>query len=188
MKKRCKKCGQTKDIEEFVKSKPCVDGFAGTCRACQSLYSKKWKRMNSARYAPRRRESYRLRHAEERVRVRKNKEEEEPFRERARRIRRGMQNSVKKRGIRFDKEFFTTVHLVQMLKDASFCPCCGTKFEISDFDIDHKNQRPTADRIDNTKGYIEGNVAIICWRCNSVKGDATLLEVRCVVNWMEGKS
>ena len=36
---------------------------------------------------------------------------------------------------------------------------------------------PTLDRVDNTKGYVKGNVCVISWRANSLKSDATLDEV-----------
>ncbi len=36
---------------------------------------------------------------------------------------------------------------------------------------------PTLDRVDNSKGYVKGNVCVISWRANSLKGDATLAEV-----------
>ena len=41
-----------------------------------------------------------------------------------------------------------------------------------------------ADRIDNTKGYITGNVAPCCTRCNVLKRDATFSEFELIYkNW-----
>jgi hypothetical protein len=45
--------------------------------------------------------------------------------------------------------------------------------------------RPTIDRIENDKGYVEGNVAIISFRANSIKHDATIDELRAVLAYME---
>ena len=42
----------------------------------------------------------------------------------------------------------------------------------------------TLDRIDPTKGYTLGNVQILSFRANTIKGDATLEELKQIVqNW-----
>ncbi len=37
---------------------------------------------------------------------------------------------------------------------------------------------PTLDRIDNSKGYIRGNVIVVSWRANRLKADATVGELK----------
>jgi hypothetical protein len=32
---------------------------------------------------------------------------------------------------------------------------------------------PTIDRIDSSRGYVRGNVVVVSWRANKIKGDAT---------------
>jgi hypothetical protein len=44
---------------------------------------------------------------------------------------------------------------------------------------------PTLDRIDNTKGYVVGNVWIISQRANRIKNDATLTELKLLVAALE---
>ncbi len=46
---------------------------------------------------------------------------------------------------------------------------------------------PTLDRIDNSKGYVKGNVCVISWRANSLKGDATLDEVERIADYIRGR-
>jgi hypothetical protein len=46
---------------------------------------------------------------------------------------------------------------------------------------------PTLDRIDNTKGYIKGNVWVISWHANRLKNDATLDELKQVVSALESQ-
>jgi hypothetical protein len=45
--------------------------------------------------------------------------------------------------------------------------------------------QPSLDRMIPTDGYISGNVAWICRRCNQVKNNATVAELRIVLAYME---
>ena len=42
---------------------------------------------------------------------------------------------------------------------------------------------PSIDRIDNTKGYVPGNIIVVSNRANSLKKDASLTELKQVVNF-----
>ena len=46
---------------------------------------------------------------------------------------------------------------------------------------------PTLDRIDNSRGYDPGNVAVISWRANNIKSDATLEELESLVSWLQAR-
>lgn len=47
---------------------------------------------------------------------------------------------------------------------------------------------PSLDRIDNTKGYVSGNVCVISWRANALKRDSTIVELEKVVAYMRRHS
>lgn len=48
-----------------------------------------------------------------------------------------------------------------------------------------KDNRPSLDRIDCTKGYVKGNVRIISWRANNLISDGSLDEFRKIVEFLE---
>lgn len=92
-----------------------------------------------------------------------------------------------KNGMECDK-----VYLVELTSlKPTHCPCCNNAIDygIVDVPASHtpKFRSPSLDRIDTTKGYIRGNVDIICWRCNALKRDGTLHELRAIITYMESK-
>lgn len=71
-------------------------------------------------------------------------------------------------------------------KDVSIpdvCPVLGIPMFKGTQKMGHNS--PSLDRIDNTRGYVKGNVRVISWRANNLKGDATLDELRALVAYME---
>lgn len=44
---------------------------------------------------------------------------------------------------------------------------------------------PSLDRLRPSKGYVPGNVAVISYKANRIKSDATLTELRKVLEWFE---
>jgi hypothetical protein len=41
------------------------------------------------------------------------------------------------------------------------------------------------DRIDNNEGYVKGNVAVISFRANTLKNNATAEELRAIADYMD---
>jgi hypothetical protein len=66
------------------------------------------------------------------------------------------------------------------------CPLLGIPlaFDVSSGKQGGKDNSPTLDRIDNARGYVPGNVRVISWRANRMKGDATLEELETLVRNM----
>ncbi len=68
------------------------------------------------------------------------------------------------------------------------CPVFGIKLQF------HKGghgrrygNTPSLDRIDNSKGYIPGNVKVISFRANRIKSDATKQEIKKLYKYICGK-
>lgn len=59
------------------------------------------------------------------------------------------------------------------------CPVLGLEMTIGR-SAGPRDTSPTLDRIDNAKGYIKGNVVVVSFRANRLKGDATLAEIRAI--------
>jgi len=187
-KKKCTTCGKIKPINEFIKHKGCIDGYAGTCRMCANTYSTNWKRKNSVRLAKKRRERY-AKNNGERVRQREIKRKlEHPIRVRAQVLRMGMVTRSKKKNLDFDSDYFSVTYLMQLLKDKPFCECCGKHLDTG-FKNDNKphDDSPSMDRINSSLGYTKENTALLCWRCNNLKRDATTQELDTILKWMRLK-
>lgn len=54
-----------------------------------------------------------------------------------------------------------------------FCPAIGIPLDWSD-----RNHTPSLDRIDNTKGYVFGNVVVVSSKANTTKRDLTVEELK----------
>jgi hypothetical protein len=67
------------------------------------------------------------------------------------------------------------------------CACCGKSF---DFTVGKgRNHRgrddsPSLDRVNSAEGYTSRNTAVICYRCNRIKTDATADELMTVARYM----
>lgn len=62
------------------------------------------------------------------------------------------------------------------------CPLLGVRLAVGTRQV--KNNSPTLDRKDSSKGYVPSNVWVISWRANRIKSDGTLAELKLIVkNW-----
>ena len=80
----------------------------------------------------------------------------------------------------------------------------GIEFNLSDTDVSIPNTCPvfhiplfltdgkrtdnsySLDRIDNTKGYIKGNVMVVSWKANRIKNDSSIKDLETLVNFYKG--
>lgn len=63
------------------------------------------------------------------------------------------------------------------------CPILGIPLFISE--SIWSNNSPTIDRIDNTKGYIKGNIAVISWQANNMKANLNLRDIELIEKSMD---
>ena len=86
----------------------------------------------------------------------------------------------KKSGIEFD----ITVDDI-IIPDV--CPVLGIEIKKSE-DRHACPNSPSLDRRDSTKGYVKGNVFVISWRANKLKGDATPEELALILKYAQETS
>lgn len=86
--------------------------------------------------------------------------------------------SVKKRaklkGLKFDLE------LEDIPEIPEYCSVLGIKIKSNNTNAP-LDSSPSIDRIDSSKGYVKGNIRIISNRANRIKSDATIEELRKVL-------
>jgi hypothetical protein len=69
------------------------------------------------------------------------------------------------------------------IKWPTHCPILG--LELDYFAEFRKENSPSFDRIDSSKGYVAGNVQIISWRANRIKNDGTAEEHRKIAEFLD---
>jgi hypothetical protein len=65
-----------------------------------------------------------------------------------------------------------------------FCPVFGYKLESGAGFGSVQRSSPTVDRIDNSRGYVPGNVQVISHRANTIKSNATAEELERLLVFM----
>jgi hypothetical protein len=66
------------------------------------------------------------------------------------------------------------------------CPVLKIKIEIG-ANWENRWNSPSIDRIDNSKGYVKGNVEVISFRANALKRDATPSELKLLALYYGGR-
>lgn len=140
--------------------------------ACKRAYEERMKHSEEGRVAARKKVlAYKKRHperaqAQNKAYKRKNPEW---------RLYWSAKVSAASRGREFDLEITDFVI-------PTHCPVFG--FEMHPGDGARTDASPSVDRIDNTRGYVKGNIQIISWRANRLKCDATADELQKLVDYM----
>ncbi len=186
----CTQCGIAKERtpENFKLSKQCLGGLSGWCRLCSASYSRSWKGRRSDEQRKRRQELYALR-PDARAVYERNlaalQWKNDPIRKRSRIMVEGMRERSKRCAVPFDVRTYTVSFMAAWLRAYPKCPCCGVTYAIEPGGRSGpSNQSPSVDQIAPGEGYVSGNVALLCWRCNNLKRDASALELEKVARWM----
>ena len=188
---KCKKVKPTKDLSADNRS---LDGTAGYCKDCKNkeCVERLAKPINADRRKKRLKEKYDLdeegdkqgkTYLGKQVISRKKKD---PIGSRAKDMRRTMRYNARKKGFDFDSSYYTLEKIQEMIEAIDFCPCCSRKIDKAIYgDGEIRAAVPVPDRVNPKLGYIEGNVVLICRRCNWIKNDGTDDEFFRIIRWMK---
>lgn len=67
------------------------------------------------------------------------------------------------------------------------CPVLGIPIKTGGQSHGFKDNLPSVDRIDSSKGYVSGNVEVISWRANRLKSDNTVETLELIANYMRDR-
>ena len=147
--KRCTKCGETKPLSEFGKHRLTKDGHAYRCKECARAYSKKYRKTASGIY--------------QLIKSRNT-------------FRRNRPNQfLLPKPVKISREDFVKWYD----NEPKVCVYCGlTEPEAKKFIVFCSGRfgRLTIECKDNEAGYVDGNLALACYKCNITKNNMLTYE------------
>lgn len=164
--KKCNTCKQDKLFSDFTKNKSAPDGLQYKCRSCDIAYQ-----------AKRREENYEQ-NLEYARNYQKNRRKNFEYRLQM------LINASKQRAKLKNREHSITLDDIKNIypKDGC-CPIFGMKLEFNDAGF--RENSPSIDRIDSSKGYTKDNIQIISWKANRIKGYASVEELEMLIAYLK---
>lgn len=77
----------------------------------------------------------------------------------------------------------TLEELIAAYPEDNKCPVFGTELKFGNAGF--RDNSPSIDKIDPTKGYTLDNIQVLSWRANRLKADATVEELELLLNYMK---
>ena len=158
----CFKCKVEKPAARFRPDKAVTSGLRSYCRDCDKAAATQWRKDNPERARENQRAS-RTRNYHSRM-----------WRE--------MRTRAADQGVPFS---ITLEEVKHLLDTTPVCP--GFKILLSRSNTKTADNSVSFDKFEPALGYVSGNVFVISWRANKLKGNATYDELQRVVAWMAGR-
>lgn len=158
--KVCSTCKNVLPISDFWADKKVPSGCYYECKGCARSRLRNWQSKNRA-----------LRSEYERGRSQSHRRKDPAYR-----IWKGAKDRAALHGIPFSISRYD-------VSIPSVCPVTGIPLVLT-----HRRAQgdsPSLDRIDPLRGYVPGNVIVVCWRVNRIKSDASLDELRSILSFYE---
>lgn len=185
--KRCSKCTEFKPCSEFSRHKTGKHGLLARCRACHAegmrRRAERDREKNRAYQKALRLRDPEAYRAKQKARRDRDGRLAVRLQQRAwaslnpeRKIFTSAKSRAKKKGLEF------TITLEDIMPLPQTCPVLGIPLRRGQGTDDPHSY--SLDRIDNSRGYVPGNVAIISVRANRLKRDATPEEILALAKWI----
>jgi len=148
--RKCTKCQKNypESLKHFLKDKRFKGNLTRWCRNCSNEYQRAWSKKHP----------------------RKSKERQRKYDNSEKRAYLRLKQSSRALLVTITQEDFIMWYKSQPRK----CCYCGIEEARLPIDSDSYNRRTarlTIDRMNSQKGYEKGNLALCCYRCNSIKGN-----------------
>lgn len=154
--KRCPKCQQSKDTCLFFKNKSMPDGLSGWCKSCHTKHTKPYSNKDKLNGPNGYRSLWKSKNLSASLLA-------------------NAKVSAKRKGLFFDLT-------IEDIVIPAICPVLGIPlFRTPGI---RTANTPSIDRINNSIGYIKGNISIISWRANQLKNNASMAELEALLNYM----
>lgn len=186
MMKVCTDCQVEKPLDDFHNKAKNKDGKFSHCKECANRRERKRRADNLEHYLEKEaRDRERNRERNRAYSAKYRNENREKFLEICRRSKernpkKHLLNTAKRRANERGWEFSITEQDIDI---PDVCPALGIPIE-KKFGERRHLRAPSIDRIDNDKGYVPGNVKVISYRANIIKGIGTAEEHEMIAKWM----
>jgi hypothetical protein len=188
MSKFCHSCSTEKSVEQFTRSSSTRDGLCVECRDCsRSRSSRNYHAKAEERRASRR--VYYATHREDCISYWGRRRTRDPVGCTARQMVNSIQTRTRRRGTGYDESFVTIPRIEKLLRDSPACSMCGVVLNFGSKGRgaaarrSHDNS-PSLDRFIPELGYVEGNIGVLCHKCNTRKNDNTLASALLLVEYL----
>lgn len=177
LEKQCSKCKQVLPAECFSKQKRASDGLRSSCKKCDALYYRQWRKNGGAQWRRQWYENGGKERGQSYVKA-------NPIKTITVSLVSGARCRARDKNLPFDIDLNYVRSMVgENAELASHCPALGIALDWSRL-RDNGNKplpnSPSIDRIDPERGYVKGNIKIISFRANQIKSDASPSELKLV--------
>lgn len=164
--KICSHCNEDKLLSEFSVNNKAKDKLQYKCRTCDVKYQAKRREANKDHFTEYSREYQKGRRKDFEYRLQM------------------LINASKQRAKLKNREHSITVNDIKSIFPVNgCCPIFGMKLEFNNAGF--RENSPSIDRIDSSKGYTKDNIQVISWKANRIKSYATVEELEIIVAYMK---
>lgn len=164
--KQCNRCLVDKHLSDFSKNSKAKDGLQYRCRACDLAYQNERRVKN--------RDSLTQYYRDYQKERRKNFDYRLQM----------LVNASKQRARLNQREHSISVEDVKAIYPPDGrCPIFGVTLAFNKAGF--RDDSPSIDRIDSSKGYTRDNIQVISWKANRIKGAASLEDLEMLVAYMK---